>query len=120
MTLELAPSTILKIRRTIVNSIKRSALALILIAMLLAPVSFAQQPTQDVQQAAARLAGSVLVGGRAMKYLGDLTDKFGGRLTGSPSYNRSAEWAAEQFRGMGIKNVKLEPFTIPNGWERGY
>jgi carboxypeptidase Q len=104
----------------IVNANQRSALALVLLVTLLAPIAVAQQPTADVQQASARLAGSVLVGGHAMKYLEDLTDKFGGRLTGSPAYNRSAEWAAEQFRAMGIKNVKLEPFTLPNGWERGY
>jgi carboxypeptidase Q len=104
----------------IVNATQRSALALALLVALLAPIAVAQQPTPDVQQASARLAGSVLVGGHAMKYLEALTDKFGGRLTGSPAYNRSAEWAAEQFRAMGIKNVKLEPFTLPNGWERGY
>ena len=102
------------------NSTKRSALALLLLAALLAPASLAQQPTAGTRQAAAQLAGSVLVGGHAMKYLEDLTDKFGGRLTGSPAYKRSAEWAAEQFRAAGIKNVKLEPFTIPAAWERGY
>ncbi|MFL6275703.1 MAG: M20/M25/M40 family metallo-hydrolase [Blastocatellia bacterium] len=102
------------------NAITRSALAIVLLAALLAPQAIAQQPTADTQQAAARLAGSILVGGHGMKYLEDLTDKFGGRLTGSPAYNRSAEWAAAQFRAAGIKNVKLESFTIPNGWERGY
>lgn len=44
----------------------------------------------------------------------------GGRLTGSPAYQRAAEWAAAQFKAAGIKNVRLEPFTIPNGWERGW
>ena len=102
------------------NSTKHSALALLLLVALLASPSLAQQPTADTQPAAARLAGAVLVGGHAMKYLEDLTDNFGGRLTGSPAYNHSAEWAAAQFRAMGIKNVKLEPFTIPNAWERGY
>ena len=120
MTLELASITTSQTRRMIVNATQRSALALVLLVALLAPITVAQQPTPDVQQASARLAGSVLVGGHAMKYLEDLTDKFGGRLTGSPAYNHSAEWAAEQFRAMGIKNVKLEPFTLPNGWERGY
>jgi carboxypeptidase Q len=103
-----------------VNALRRSALALVLLIALLAPITIAQQPATEAQQTAARLAGSILVGGHAMKYLEDLTDKFGGRLTGSPAYNRSAEWAAEQFRALGIQNVKLEPFTIPNGWERGY
>lgn len=102
------------------HPLKHSAIALALLVALLAPLTVAQQSPTDAQQTASRLAGSILVGGHAMKYLEDLTDRFGGRLTGSPAYNRSAEWAAQQFRAMGIQNVKLEPFTIPNGWERGY
>ena len=99
---------------------KRRSLAVILLFVTIAPLAFGQKPGADAQQAAERLAGSILVSGHSMKYLEDLTDKFGGRLTGSPAYNRSAEWAAGQFRAAGIKNVKLETFTIPNGWERGY
>lgn len=44
-----------------------------------------------------------------MDYLRELTDRFGGRLTGSTAYQRPAEWVAEQFKAAGIKNVKLEP-----------
>jgi carboxypeptidase Q len=29
------------------------------------------------------------------------------------------EWAAAKFRSYGILNVKLEAFTMPNGWQRG-
>lgn len=71
------------------------------------------------EQSAARLAGMILVNGHSMKYLGGLTD-FGGRLTGTTAYNRSAEWAADQFRAAGIKNVRLEPWTLANGWDRGW
>ena len=42
----------------------------------------------------------------------------GPRLTGSASYQRAAEWSADQFRAMGITRVSLEPFTIEHGWER--
>src|SRR5260370_7944753 len=54
-----------------------------------------------------------------MASLGELSDTIGGRLTGSPAYVRSTEWAAAKFRIYGIENVKLEPFTIPAGWQRG-
>jgi hypothetical protein len=54
-----------------------------------------------------------------MTTLGDLADGIGGRLTGSPAYVRSTEWAAAKFRSYGIENVRLEPFTIPAGWQRG-
>lgn len=98
---------------------QRFSLALLLLLSLFAHAALAQQPA-EFQPTSARLAGSILVNGRTMDYLQNLTDKFGGRLTGTASYQRAAEWAADQFRAMGIKNVKLEPFTIPNGWDRGY
>ena len=42
-----------------------------------------------------------------------MTDTFGGRLGGSRAYERSAQWAAEQFRAMGIREVKLEALQLP-------
>ncbi|KAF0249882.1 MAG: hypothetical protein FD167_715 [bacterium] len=78
--------------------------------------SFANSPT-DLEQASAKLAGSILVNGQSMKYLQTLTDRFGARLTSTKAYQRSAEWAAEEFRAMGLKNVRLEKFTM-DGWER--
>lgn len=82
----------------------------------------AQHPAKrdPIEQASSELIGSILVKGHSMDYLRGLTDQFGGRLTGSRAYQRSAEWAANQFREAGIKNVKLEPWTIPSGWDRGW
>jgi len=76
--------------------------------------------TDPIERASANIAAAILVNGHSMDYLRALTDQFGGRLTGTPAYRRSAEWAANQFREAGIKNVKLEPWTIPNGWDRGW
>lgn len=78
----------------------------------------AAEPAGDVRETADRLAASVYTG-PAMRTLRELSDGFGGRLSGSPAYNQAAEWAAAKFRGYGIQNVRLEPFTIPNGWVRG-
>src|SRR5438105_4683206 len=75
--------------------------------------------TPEIQQQSQQIAGSILVGGHAMDTLQTLTDSFGPRLTGSANYNRAVQWAAEQFRSYGIPEVKLEPFTMANGWERG-
>ena len=72
----------------------------------------------DVKDTADRLAASIYTG-PSMTTLQDLSDGFGGRLTGSPAYNRAAEWAAGQFRSYGIQNVRLEPFTMESGWQRG-
>src|SRR6267378_6755039 len=83
-----------------------------------AALALVAEPAPDVQEAANRLAGSIYTG-PSMTTLRELADGFGGRLTGSPAYNHAAEWAAAKFRSYGIQNVRLEPFTIPNGWVRG-
>ncbi len=80
-------------------------------------LAWAQQPS-DVKPVTDRLAASIY-NGPSMTTLGDLADGIGGRLTGSPAYVRSTEWAAAKFRSYGIENVRLEPFTIPAGWQRG-
>ncbi|HEX8457675.1 MAG TPA: M20/M25/M40 family metallo-hydrolase [Pyrinomonadaceae bacterium] len=81
-------------------------------------VAQAQQPGAS-EQTAARLAGEVLIHGRAMEYVQNLSDKFGGRLSGSAAYRRSAEWAAAQFRAAGVTDVRLEPFPLESTWTRG-
>jgi hypothetical protein len=65
------------------------------------------------------VAGDILTG-PSMEKLEELSDRFGARLTGTQSYEDAAKWAAEQFRAMGINDVKLESFTVPNGWQRGW
>src|ERR1035438_9759884 len=73
---------------------------------------------QEIKSVTDRLAASIY-GGPSMSTLGELADGIGGRLTGSPAYVRSTEWAAAKFRSYGIENVRLEPFTIEAGWQRG-
>ncbi|MBI4854693.1 MAG: M20/M25/M40 family metallo-hydrolase [Acidobacteria bacterium] len=102
-------------------------LTLLIISLLLPLSTVAHQPTttkvsvnttnSELQETSAKLAGNILVNGQAMNYLQTLTDRFGARLTTTKAYQRSAEWAAEEFRAMGIKNVRLEKFTM-DGWER--
>jgi hypothetical protein len=74
----------------LVKDYRRFSITLLLLLSLFAHAAIAQQPA-EFQQASARLAGSILVNGRAMDYLQNLTDKFGGRLTGTNAYQRSAE-----------------------------
>ncbi len=48
-----------------------------------------------------------------------LTSQIGPRLTGSPQLERANHWTEEQFRGLGLANVHLEPWSIANSWTRG-
>lgn len=48
-----------------------------------------------------------------------LTDVSGPRLTGSPGFNRAAEWAKSTLTGWGLKNVQLEPWgEFGKSWEQ--
>ncbi|HYK50921.1 MAG TPA: hypothetical protein VEU94_14430, partial [Terriglobales bacterium] len=75
-------------------------------------------PNKEMQDGADHLAASIYTG-PAMRTLRELSDGFGGRLTGSPAYNHAAEWAAAKFKSYGIQNVRLEPFAMDCGWTRG-
>ena len=63
------------------------------------------------------LAQSIAAGSRAFDDVRALT-AIGPRVTGTAAYQRAAEWAAGQLRAAGVEHVALEPFTIPDGWER--
>jgi hypothetical protein len=47
-----------------------------------------------------------------------LTTNIGPRLTGSPEYQRAAQWTLDRFRQYGL-DATLETATIPHGWSRG-
>jgi hypothetical protein len=82
------------------------------------PVLASAQSPSEMKPVADQIAGSIF-SGPSMTTLGELADGIGGRLTGSPAYVRATEWAVAKFRSYGIQNVKLDPFTIPAGWQRG-
>jgi carboxypeptidase Q len=90
-----------------------------LAAVLLFASSVFAQVDSAVLQDAQTITGRALIGGHTYQYLQQMTDRFGPRLTGTENYNQAADWAAEQFRAMGIKDVRLEPFTLQNSWQRG-
>ncbi len=54
-----------------------------------------------------------------MKNLEYISDTIGPRLTGSKNLERANEWTAAKMKEYGLENVKLEPWEIPLGWERG-
>jgi hypothetical protein len=97
---------------------KYKFLSIILVILFLLPLpTIASNPSVETQEVSAKIAGNILLNGKAMNYLQALTDRFGPRLTGTSVYNRSAEWAVEEFKALGLKNVHLEKFTT-EGWER--
>ena len=78
-------------------------------------LAWSQQPS-EMKPVTDQLTASIY-NGPSMTTLWELADGIGGRLTASPAYVRSTEWAVAKFRTYGIENVRLEPFTIPAGWQ---
>jgi hypothetical protein len=54
-----------------------------------------------------------------MADLGELCDRIGGRITGSPEAERSVSWAADKLRGLGLDSVRVEGYPMPFLWLPG-
>ncbi len=73
----------------------------------------AQTPPAD--SSAERLVGAMLGNTPLVSDLETLTDRFGGRPTGSAVNQQAFEWAAARFREAGV-TVRKESFRMPGLW----
>ena len=48
-----------------------------------------------------------------------LTDEVGGRIPGTPAFDRAVEWGVAGFKEAGADSVHTEEFTIQNSWAEG-
>ena len=48
-----------------------------------------------------------------------LTDEIGGRVPGTPQFDKAAQWAIAAFKAAGADSVRTEEFTIPQSWTEG-
>jgi Zn-dependent M28 family amino/carboxypeptidase len=74
-------------------------------------VTRAQDRTVDV----ARLVSAMLGDTPIERDLHELTDRIGGRATGSPANFRAVDWAVAKFREAGV-DVRKEPYQMPSRW----
>ncbi len=56
---------------------------------------------------------------RTMNHLDVISNRFGGRLSGSDAYNNAALWCASEFRKWGMEVILDEAGTVPVGFNRG-
>jgi hypothetical protein len=95
------------------------------LALLLAPkpepAAAAEPPQQRMSAADADqfIINEIKTHSQLMKNLQYLSDVIGPRLTGSKNVERANNWTAEKMKEYGLENVRLEPWEIPVGWERG-
>lgn len=88
-----------------------------------APTAAAPPDAPTVRLSATELDQKIMADIKArseiMKNLEYLSDRIGARLTGSANLERANKWTAEKMKSYGLENVRLEPWEIPYGWERG-
>jgi hypothetical protein len=67
-----------------------------------------------------KVMGMIAGQNQIMANLQYLSDVIGPRLTGSRNLERANKWTMEKMESYGLENVRLEPWEIPVGWERGF
>ena len=93
--------------------IKKTIFTTLMVATLFVGPSFAQP------SAVKGIIENARTDNRTMHHLDILTNRFGGRLVGSDSYENAAEWMMREFKSWGL-DVRLEEAgEVPVGFNRG-
>ncbi|MGO8970010.1 MAG: M20/M25/M40 family metallo-hydrolase [Myxococcaceae bacterium] len=88
----------------------------VVLALLLACGPAAAQPAADPRPALLKRAGTETP---LAKDLEELTDRVGGRPTGSPACTRAVTWALARLRALKLPRAYTESFTLPVLWLPG-
>lgn len=92
--------------------------ALVILALFGPPLSVAQSPAinrADVE----RIVGASMSRNGAMQFLEVLSDRIGGRVTGSPESATAASLILKALTDAGLANAHTEQYPIQSGWKRG-
>lgn len=66
----------------------------------------------------AAIAGRGMMNTRLYSDLAYLSDRIGGRVTGSEAAGKAGDWAAQRMKSAGLAGVHSEPFEVERGWTR--
>ena len=80
--------------------------------------AFAADPHSD-REAANRLIAEALKPSSLETNLRRLSDEIGGRVPGTPAFQRAVDWAIAAFKDAGADRVHTEEFAIPHTWAEG-
>jgi len=103
----------------------RICVFIVLLSLIAVPVSFAQSAanpsdlsTQNEDELA-RIVGYSMLRGGASHFLETLTDRIGGRITGTPECRETAELILKTLKDAGFENAHFEAYEINSGWQHG-
>lgn len=83
--------------------------------LALVPLTAQQAPEPVDHDANYRLKDEGFARSQVMNIMSWLTDVYGPRLTNSPGFRKSGEWAVKEMTSWGLANARLEPWVTPNG-----
>ena len=90
-------------------------LATLTAAIAFTPLAAQQAQEQIDYEAIYKIKNEGFARSQVMDIMSWLTDVYGPRLTNSPGFRKSGEWAVKEMTSWGLANVKLEPWVGPNG-----
>ncbi|HVO58148.1 MAG TPA: M20/M25/M40 family metallo-hydrolase [Dongiaceae bacterium] len=92
-------------------------------AMLLPPARVDAQaqtaPRPGGDDTVARIVGQAMMRNDGMEFLETLTDRIGGRITGSPESRATAELIEKTLKEAGYDNAHLEEYKLSSVWQHG-
>ena len=88
---------------------------ILVLATLLVSFTVISQTDADVIKT---IYDTSLSNGKSYEWLDHLSNKIGGRLSGSLNAERAVEWTKEELEKMGLDKVWLQPVMVPK-WVRG-
>jgi carboxypeptidase Q len=77
-------------------------------------------PEKDgTKPALVKIAGVATMDSQSFRYLTELSDEIGGRVTGSPEAQKAVDWGLVKMKQIGLQNVHAESWSMWKGWTRG-
>ena len=96
----------------------RTSIILPLALALAAAPLCAQSIPDRYREVANRIIAAAQADSAAWNRMAELSDRFGNRLSGSPSLEQALDWVLAEMRRDGLENVRGEPVMVPH-WVRG-
>ena len=91
---------------------------LFLLVSLFAFTLFGQENKAVMEKQIAAIYDQALVESKTYEWLDHLSNKIGGRLSGSLNAERAVEWGKEELKALDLDRVWLQPVMVPK-WVRG-
>jgi len=81
-------------------------------------IAVAPRLNDGTRPALSAIAGQGMMDSHAYKYLENLSDDIGPRVTGSARCNEAIQWGLATMKKIGLQNVHAEPWQLFRGWKR--